>query len=241
MLSPEVSNAVRTTAKVRRSHIFVWSGLSLIAIAFALLLDGPVAQLTDIHSSSFLQAFARQMTLLGQGWVVAVTGIILTLVLFLFGRVKAARIIFLIAAVGLITGGAATLLRSVIGRTRPNAHAAQGFYGLRHDSHWTIGKYEFSSFPSGHTATVVGLAAAAWMLHRRLGIAATGYAALVSWSRIAQGSHHFSDVVAAAILGIWGAYLILTRAGPWVTEVQRSMGAGLPNRDGIEPTGAGLS
>jgi undecaprenyl-diphosphatase len=156
----------------------------------------------------------------------------------LLGRAKAARIIFLIAAIGLITGGAATLLRSVIGRTRPNAHTTQGFYGPRHDSHWNIGKYEFSSFPSGHAATVVGLAAAAWMLHRRLGIVAAGYATLVSWSRIAQGSHHFSDVIAAAILGIWGAYWILTRAGPWLLALKRFLvRAALPSRAGIAASG----
>ena len=188
-------------------------------MGLALSLDGPVAQMVDIHSSLFLQNFARLMTLLGEGWVVALIGILVPAVLWLLGRTKAARAVVLIAAVGLLTGGVATLLRSVVGRTRPNAHVAQGVYGVRYESHWIIGKYEFGSFPSGHTATVVGLAAAAWMINRRLGLAAAAYAALVSWSRLAQGSHHFSDVVAASIVGVAGAYLVLTRVGPllkWV-------------------------
>lgn len=182
-------------------------------MGLALLLDDPVAQRLDIHSSLFLQNFARVMTLLGEGWVVATAGILVPAVLWLLGRTKAARAILLIAAIGLLTGGAATLLRSVVGRTRPHAHVAQGVYGVRYDSHWIVGKYEFGSFPSGHAATVVGLAAAAWMINRRLGVAAAAYAALVSWSRIAQGSHHFSDVIAASIVGVAGAYLVLTRFG----------------------------
>lgn len=188
-------------------------------MGLALLLDEPVAHMVDIHSSLFLQGFARWMTLLGEGWVVALLGILVPTILWILGRTRAARAVLLIAAIGLITGGAATLLRSLVGRTRPNAHVAQGVYGVRHDSHWIVGKYEFGSFPSGHTATVVGLAAAAWIINRRLGLAAAAYAALVSWSRIAQGSHHFSDVVAASIVGVAGAYIVLTRVGPlmkWV-------------------------
>jgi len=188
-------------------------------MGLALLLDDPVAQMVDIHSSLFLQDFARWMTLLGEGWVVALLGILVPTVLWILGRTRAARAVVLITAIGLLTGGAATLLRSLVGRTRPNAHVAQGVYGVRHDSHWIIGKYEFGSFPSGHTATVVGLAAAAWMINRRLGLASAAYAALVSWSRIAQGSHHFSDVVAASIVGVAGAYIVLTRVGPLIKWV----------------------
>lgn len=169
------------------------------------------------------------MTLLGEGWVVALAGILIPLVLLLIGRLKAARVIFVIAAIGLLTGAGATLLRSVVGRTRPNARTPQGVYGIRYDSHWIIGRYEFGSFPSGHAATVVGLAAAAWRINRKLGLVTTAYAALVCWSRIAQGSHHFSDVVAAGILGVVGAHLVLTRSGPllrWVDKGLQDSGLG---------------
>ena len=214
MLSPSVRQR-------RARPLAIWVGGSLLLMGLALLLDGPVAQALDIHSSAFLQDFARWMTLLGEGWVVALGGVLIALVLIILGRHKAARMVYVIAVIGLLTGAAATLLRSVVGRTRPNAHAAQGFYGIRYDSHWIIGKYEFGSFPSGHAATVVGLAAAAWSLNRRLGMVAAIYALLVSWSRIAQGSHHFSDIVAAAILGVAGAHFVLTRAGPLVRWVDK--------------------
>jgi undecaprenyl-diphosphatase len=189
----------------------------------AVLLDAPVAHAANIDSYPFLQSFAHLMSRLGEGWVVALVGVLCPALLLLLGRTNAARVVFLVAAVGLLTGATATVLRSVIGRTRPNAHVPQGVYGIRHDSHWLIGKTEFGSFPSGHAATVVGLAAAAWMMNRRFGAAAGAYATLVSWSRIAQGYHHFSDIVAAAILGVAGAHLILTLAGPWL----KPLGQGL--------------
>lgn len=194
---------------------------SFLLIGTSVLLDGAVAQVLDVQSDPFLRNFAHFVSRLGEGWVVAVAGILCSAGLSLAGRANAARIVFLVAAVGLLTGATATALRSVIGRTRPNAHVVQGVYGIRYDSHWIIGRSEFGSFPSGHAATVVGLAAAAWMLNRRFGLAAGAYALLVSWSRIAQGVHHFSDIVAACILGIVGAPFLLARAGPWLKVVEQ--------------------
>jgi undecaprenyl-diphosphatase len=166
-----------------------------------------------------------------------VAGLLCSAGLSLAGRANAARTVFLVAAVGLLTGATATALRSVIGRTRPNAHVVQGVYGVRHDSHWIIGKSEFGSFPSGHAATVVGLAAAAWMLNRRFGVATSAYAVLVSWSRIAQGVHHFSDIVAACILGIVGGPILLARAGPWLKAMEQALHeAWFRERAGVTPS-----
>jgi membrane-associated phospholipid phosphatase len=90
----------------------------------------------------------------------------------------------------------------LFGRTRPLAHVPQGFYGVWHDGHWILGKYDFSSFPSGHAATAVGLAAAAWLVHRGWGAVAAVYALAVVWSRMALQCHHLSDVLASAVLSI---------------------------------------
>ena len=89
------------------------------------------------------------------------------------------------------------------GRTRPLNHdVPQGFYGVWHDGHWIIGKFLFASFPSGHAATVVGFAAAAWLVHRGWGAVAAVYALAVMWSRIALQCHHLTDVVASTMLAV---------------------------------------
>jgi membrane-associated phospholipid phosphatase len=243
-LSPETTDMPQmSTAHVGRFYrICLWVLGSFLLIGAAVLLDAPVAHAVNIHSSPFLHDFANVVSRLGEGWVVAVAGILCCALLLIVGRSNAARIVFLVASVGLLTGATATLLRSVIGRTRPNAHVVQGVYGIRHDSHWIIGRSEFGSFPSGHAATVVGLAAATWMLNRRFGIAAGAYAALVSWARIVQGAHHFSDIVAACILGVVGAEILLSRAGPWMKFLEQTLqGAWLGDRRDISSIGSGAS
>jgi len=243
-LSPGFTNLMTTPAARagRFGHILLWVFASSLLVAAAVLLDAPMAHVVNIHSNPFLQNFAHFVSHLGEGWVVAVVGVLCSAFLLLVRRTQAARIVFLVAAIGLITGATATVLRSIIGRTRPNAHTAQGVYGIRHDSHWIIGKSEFGSFPSGHAATVAGLAAAAWMFNRRFGLVASGYAALVSWSRLAQGVHHFSDIVAACILGVVGAHIIVTRARPLIKGLEQAVQeAWLGGRPGVSTIGSDAS
>lgn len=173
----------------------------------ALLLDSPLANAFDLHAFPAWNSFARTMSHLGEGWVVGVAGLLGAAGLALCHRPKWARMALVVTVAALLTGATATLLRSLIGRTRPNAHAPQGLYGVRYQGRWILGKYDFGAFPSGHAATAVALVTALWLANRRAGLAAAPYGVLVSWSRVAQGSHHFSDVVAAACLGVCGARL----------------------------------
>ncbi|HEV2453062.1 MAG TPA: phosphatase PAP2 family protein, partial [Verrucomicrobiae bacterium] len=113
----------------------------------------------------------------------------------------AAKIVFVVLTCE-FTGLVALILRIFIGRARPLADVPQGIYGVWYHGHWIIGKYEFSSLPSGHSATAVGLAAAAWIVDKRWGAVAVVYALLVMWSRVALQCHHLSDVVASAVLSI---------------------------------------
>lgn len=202
-----------------------WILVSLVVIGLALWLDDWVAKVLVLPSPSVSRDLAGWVSRLGEGWVVALAGGAGAVALFFLGRLTPARLVFLAASTGLLTGLAATLLRVLVGRTRPHAHVAQGFYGLWHDGQWLVGQYDFSSFPSGHAATVIGLATAAWMVNRRWGVLAGIYALLVSWSRIAAGSHHFSDVVAAAILGVLGAYWIVRWCRPLVEAVSQRLHA----------------
>jgi membrane-associated phospholipid phosphatase len=119
--------------------------------------------------------------------------------LFLFRKYRASRVVILILMAGMLAGFSSTVIRSTVCRTRPTAQHPQGFYGPRLDSHWIVGKSEFGSFPSGHTATAMGLAAAIWMYSRRWALVMGTVGAAIAWSRIALGCHHFSDVVAATV------------------------------------------
>jgi undecaprenyl-diphosphatase len=194
-----------------------------VLLALAFLLDSPAEHLLTLSGPSEWTRVVGLMSKTGEGWVIAVFGIFGAFCLFWGHRFTAGGGVFLVAMSGLLTGATATIIRSLLGRTRPSSHELQGFYGVWHDSHWIIGKYEFGAFPSGHAATVIGFAAAAWLINRRWGCLAIIYALVISWSRVALGCHHLSDIAAAAILGVAGAYLLVTRVGPLVYAVVQTL------------------
>lgn len=184
----------------RRFWLWLLAGAGVVAAAF--LLDDRVDAALDVTHAAAWKHFAWWCSKIGEGWVIAVAGIFLALVFLRVNRPRVAACIFFVALTSELTGLAATILRVLFGRTRPLAHVPQGFYGVWHDGHWILGKYDFSSFPSGHAATAVGLAAAAWLVHRGWGAVAAVYALAVVWSRMALQCHHLSDVLASAVLSI---------------------------------------
>jgi len=165
-------------------------------------------KILGVTKNPALHQLAWWCSKIGEGWVVAALGIFFAIFFLLLNLPRIAAHIFFTGLVSLLAGLTATILRVLFGRTRPIAHAPQGFYGVWHDGHWLIGKFDFSSFPSGHAATAVGLAAAAWLIHRGWGTVAAVYALAVMWARIALQCHHLSDVLASTILGIAMAFLL---------------------------------
>ena len=178
-------------------------------LGLAWLLDNRVGTALDATRNPALKNFAWWCSKIGEGWVPAAAGIFFALVFLIINRPSVAAKIFFIVLTCELTGLAATILRVLFGRTRPlNHEVPPGFYGVWHDGHWIIGKFAFSSFPSGHAATAVGLAAAVWLVHRGWGAVALLYAMAVMWSRIALQCHHLSDVVASTLLSIPLAILL---------------------------------
>jgi membrane-associated phospholipid phosphatase len=183
-------------------------GIGLIVIGAAFAVDDSVTGFFQLHSKGWPWTAAGLLSKYGDWPPLLAAGLVCILILHLLHRFEAARLLLLVLIAGMLTGFSATIIRSVTGRTRPNAEAPQGFYGPRYNSRWIVGKYEFGSFPSGHTATVAGLAVAAWLVNRRYGAAAAVFGAAVAWSRLALSCHHFSDVVASTVLAFF--------LSPWI-------------------------
>jgi membrane-associated phospholipid phosphatase len=179
-----------------------WLFLGVAAIALAWRLDNRVDAALDVTASPGWHHVAWWCSKIAEGWVVAVWGILSAGIFFLMKRPEVAAKIFFVALTSEIAGLASIIVRAFVGRTRPSAHAPQGIYGIWHNGYWILGKYEFSSFPSGHSAVAIGLAASAWLFNPRWGAVAAVYAVAVMWSRIAQESHHLSDVTASIVLSI---------------------------------------
>ncbi len=193
---------------VSRRPFWLWLLAGAVMVAVLWPLDGRVDASLDVTRNPSVQPLASWCSKIGEGWVVAAAGIFLALLLLLLHRPMPAARVFFVMLVSLLTGLAADVFRLIFGRARPLAHVPQGFYGLWHNGHWLAGKYEFSSFPSGHSATAVGLAAAAWLVHRGWGMLCAVYALAVMWSRLALQCHHLSDVLASTVLGLTMACLL---------------------------------
>jgi membrane-associated phospholipid phosphatase len=184
-------------------------------VGTSFLLDDRVGAALDATQDHTLNNVAWWCSKMGEGWVIAVMAIFFSAIYFLRNRPQVAAQIFFVGLTSELTGLAATILRVMVGRTRPLNHdVPQGFYGVWHDGHWIVGEFKFSAFPSGHAASAVGLMAAAWLLHRGWGVVLGVYALAVMWSRIALECHHLSDVLASAllsvVLAVWLKKVLLT-------------------------------
>jgi membrane-associated phospholipid phosphatase len=119
--------------------------------------------------------------------------------------------IFLIAMIASTLAGAVTnTLRLTTGRTRPRVSPAleQAWHGPYYGGKWTVGRSEFNSFPSGHTATAFGFAIIIFFASPIWGIVALFLAALISLSRLLLGAHHPSDLIAAMMISAGVAYFL---------------------------------
>ena len=110
------------------------------------------------------------------------------------------------AIAALLAAGGALLVNFVIGhlwdRARPFvAHPGTVHVLVRHSND--------ASFPSDHAAAGFAIAAVLFAMHRRLGIAALIFAALMSYARVYVGDHYPSDVAAGLVVGVVVAILAL--------------------------------
>ena len=107
-------------------------------------------------------------------------------------RWRAASLAALLASA--VAGVTANCLRLTLGRPRPNTELPDGLYGPRPD-------YRYHAFPSGHSATAMGSAAALAIALPPTAAPAIGGAIAVGWSRLYLKQHHPSDVIAGFTLG----------------------------------------
>ncbi len=120
------------------------------------------------------------------------------------------------------TGILANLVKATVARSRPNAADLQAgvldaFHGwlpiLWPADATPAWNRSLQSFPSGHTATAVGLALGLSWLYPRGRWLFCGLACLAACQRIDSGAHYLSDTLAAAALAcLWAGVCLDRRA-----------------------------
>lgn len=195
------------TAKVFKSLPFLILGLVLIVGAF--YLDRPVQymvlQSNQGHWSHDPSAAA--LSKYGDWPELMIAGGIAYFLVRRLRNVRWQRILLSAMIASTLSGMAVNASRLTTGRTRPRASVEQGWYGPYHNGRWLIGRADFNSFPSGHTATAVGFAGVLLFAAPAWGVPAMALALVIAASRILLGAHHCSDVVAAAVVSLAIAWL----------------------------------
>ncbi len=195
-------SSLRTDVALRRAK-YVWVALVCAALlASAFLCDRFVEQFVQQHRNPGWLHVAREISKYGDWFYLVLPALLLLAVGELWKNQRLRRLGFALALSSCIAGLTATAIRCSTGRTRPSATVAQGWYGIRHDGQWLPGRSQYNSFPSGHVGFATGFGVALFLGTRRWKIPAVLIPAAIGWSRIYLGAHHFSDVVAAAMLGV---------------------------------------
>ena len=111
---------------------------------------------------------------------------------------------FVFAGVGL-PGLFTAIFKRIVGRPRPEVMDAYGAFDLRTMS-WL--EWTHQSFPSGHATTGFAFCFVVAFLFPRSYPWMLVFAGLISISRIVVGVHYSTDIVAGAVIGLMGAYLV---------------------------------
>jgi undecaprenyl-diphosphatase len=115
----------------------------------------------------------------------------------------AARFGFLFLAIG-VPGLFVTIVKRMIGRARPYV----GGFDHPFDYKPFIWRPEYASMPSGHSTTAVAAAIAIGAIWPRTRPVMWVYAITIMASRVFVVAHHPSDVIAGALTGAVGAFIL---------------------------------
>jgi len=77
-----------------------------------------------------------------------------------------------------------------------------------------------ASFPSDHVTAACAIAVVLLAYHRRLGVVALLFAALLAYARVYIGVHYPGDVLGGALLGTLGGWLLVTVVAPLMARLR---------------------
>ena len=117
-----------------------------------------------------------------------------------------------------VSGVGADIIKYLAGRARPTIYFSEHLYGLN-CFHY---EYEWTSFPSGHSATAFSAAIVLTTLYPRWRFLFFFSGALIAFSRILLTQHYVSDVIAGSLLGIVSSILLYNLYFKTILDVSAS-------------------
>jgi len=183
----------------------VWKWIFLLvlaigAIVLAFHFDDAVRQWIAQHPNRIAKHVMRNVSHYGDWPEHVLAGLLLIAIAALRGSERWIRIGLTMILACALAGIVARGIKISTGRARPSVKHELGWNGPRLSP-------KYNSFPSGHTAATTGFFGVICFTNRRLGFALLPIPLLIAASRMYVSAHYLSDVVCAAILGTFCAWL----------------------------------
>jgi len=191
---------------VKRSSVFYWLiGLIIaaIVIAGAFCFDGAARDFIAQHQNRALRKAMLNVSRFGDWPEHFALGLILAGAAWLRGNKKWIRIFLSMLIALAIAGVIGHGIKIATGRARPSVRTEETW----NRSHFSS---KYHAFPSGHVVASMAFFGVLFFASRRIGLVCLPIPILIGFSRMYIGAHYLSDVVCAAVLGIFCA-LIVTR------------------------------
>jgi membrane-associated phospholipid phosphatase len=177
--------------------------IAATAISVSFHFDDNVRQFMMQHQNPAMRNFMRYVSLLGDWPLHVAIGLVLLGLAWRRGREEWMRIFLAMLLAMLLAGVAGTVIKCTVPRARPSVHTEIRWGGPRFSS-----KYEYQSFPSGHVGASTAFFGVLLIARRRVGLVCGAIPVLIGFSRMYLGAHYLSDVVCAAVLGIFCALVV---------------------------------
>ena len=174
--------------------------LAALAIAAAFYFDPVVRAWVTAHPDHGWKQFMRKVSHFGDWPEHVLAGLVLVGFAWWRGKERWVRIGFTMIVACALAGIAARGVKIATGRARPSVKQELGWHGPRLSS-------KYNSFPSGHTAASTAFFGVLLFVRPRVGLPLLAIPLLIAASRMYVAAHYLSDVVVAAILGLFCAWL----------------------------------
>ena len=174
--------------------------LAIIAIAAAFHFDAAVRAWVIEHSNRTAKQVMRNVSRYGDWPEHVIAGSVLVAIAYFRGNKRWVHLGLTMIIACALAGIAARGVKIATGRARPSVKQELGWNGPRLSP-------KYSSFPSGHTAATTAFFGVLFFANRRAALALLPIPLLIAASRMYVAAHYLSDVVCAAILGIFCAWL----------------------------------
>lgn len=188
-----------------QNKFFIWTSLLVFiaAIISYIFFDLPIAIYFHSLKNGSVNKVFKIITELGRsGWV-----LIASLLIFIIFRRKKEKFaqwaIYLFCAVA-ISGIIVDIIKIITGRFRPKIYFKDGLYGFD----FFHRNYEYLSFPSGHSATVLSAMVAFGIFWPRFRIYFLFAGIVIALSRVIITAHYLSDVLIGSFIGVLTSILL---------------------------------